>query len=211
MQGGRLVNGPGGSGDLDALDDDQLVAISLEGRLDAFNVLVLRHQSRVLSTCRGIVGMSEADDLMQDSFIKAWDRLSTYKRRGKFPAWLGVIARRTCFDSLRQRQRRPTMSLDRLTDSLGDQFAPESGDRSLDEHLLNIELSGALREALDSLPEEQRRAVFYRDVADMEYREIVDATGWSMGTVKSRISRGRSAMREFLREHQVKGSSGVDR
>lgn len=154
--------------------------------------------------------MAEADDLMQDSFIKAWDRLSTYKQRGKFPAWLGVIARRTCFDYLRQRQRRPTTSLDRLTDSLGDQFAPESGERTLDEHLLNIELSGTLREALDSLPGEQRRAVFYRDIADMEYREIVDATGWSMGTVKSRISRGRSAMREFLNERQAEGLSGVD-
>ena len=188
--------------DLATLDDDRLVGISLDGRLDAFNVLVLRHQTRVRATCRGIVGMSEADDLMQEAFIKAWDRLSTYNQRGKFPAWLGVIARRTCFDHLRQRQRRPTTSLDRLTEALGDQFAPESGDRTLDEHLLNIELSGTLREALDSLPEEQRRAVFYRDVADLEYREIVDATGWSMGTVKSRISRGRSAMRDYLKQHQ---------
>ena len=188
--------------DLATLDDDRLVGISLDGRLDAFNVLVLRHQTRVRATCRGIVGMSEADDLTQEAFIKAWDRLSTYNQRGKFPAWLGVIARRTCFDHLRQRQRRPTTSLDRLTDALGDQFAPESGDRTLDDHLLNIELSGTLREALESLPEEQRRAVFYRDVADLEYREIVDATGWSMGTVKSRISRGRSAMRDYLREHR---------
>ena len=153
------------------------MTISLDGRLDAFNVLVLRHQARIRATCRGIVGMADADDLMQEAFIKAWDRLSTYKQRGKFPAWLGVIARRTCFDHLRQRQRRPSTSLDRLTDVLGDQFAPQSGERSLDEHLMNIELSGALREALDSLSEDQRRAVFYRDVMDMEYREIVDAHG----------------------------------
>ena len=197
------MNRPAGPRDLEGLEDDELVAVSLDGRLDAFNVLVLRHQSRVRATCRGIVGMSEADDLMQESFIKAWDRLSTYRQRGKFPAWLGVIARRTCFDYLRQRQRRPSTSLDRLTDSLGDQFAAESGERSLDEHLLNIELGGALREALESLPEEQRRAVYYRDVADMEYREIADATGWSMGTVKSRISRGRASMREFLNERQA--------
>ena len=196
------MNRAGGQRDLAGLDDDELVAVSLDGRLDAFNVLVLRHQSRVRATCRGIVGMADADDLMQESFIKAWDRLGTYKRQGKFPAWLGVIARRTCFDHLRQRQRRPTTSLDRLTESLGDQFAPESGERSLDEHMLNIELSGTLREALESLPEEQRRAVFYRDVADMEYREIVDATGWSMGTVKSRISRGRSAMRAYLKQRR---------
>ena len=189
--------------DLTSLEDDDLVTISLDGRLDAFNVLVLRHQTRIRATCRGIVGMADADDLMQEAFIKAWDRLSTYKQRGRFPAWLGVIARRTCFDHLRQRQRRPSTSLDRLTDVLGDQFTPESGERSLDEHLMNIELSGALREALDSLPEEQRRAVFYRDVMEMEYREIVDATGWSMGTVKSRISRGRSAMRDYLKQHRL--------
>ena len=189
--------------DLTSLEDDDLVTISLDGRMDAFNVLVLRHQSRIRATCGGIVGMADAEDLMQEAFIKAWDRLSTYKQRGKFPAWLGVIARRTCFDHLRQRQRRPSTSLDRLTDALGDQFTPESADRPLDEHLMNIELSGALREALDLLPEEQRRAVFYRDVMDMEYREIVDATGWSMGTVKSRISRGRSAMRDYLKQHQL--------
>ncbi len=188
----------GGHGELATLDDDVLVTISLDGRLDAFNVLVLRHQGRVRATCRGIVGMADADDLMQETFVKAWDRLSTYKQRGKFPAWLGVIARRSCFDHLRQRQRRPSTSLDRLTDLLGDQFAPEAGGRTLDEHMLNLELSGALRTALDSLPEEQRRAVFYRDVMDMEYAEIADATGWSMGTVKSRISRGRSAMRDVL-------------
>ena len=193
----------GGITDLTSLEDDDLVTISLDGRLDAFNVLVLRHQSRIRATCRGIVGMADADDLMQEAFIKAWERLSTYKQRGKFPAWLGVIARRTCFDHLRQRQRRPATSLDRLTDVLGDQFAPESGERPLDEHLMNIELSGSLREALDSLPEDQRRAVFYRDVMDLEYREIVDATGWSMGTVKSRISRGRAAMRDYLKQHQL--------
>ena len=196
-----MADHPAHPRDLATLDDDQLVEISLDGRLDAFNVLVLRHQTRVRATCRGIVGMSEADDLMQEAFIKAWDRLKTYNQRGKFPAWLGVIARRSCFDYLRQRQRRPSTSLDRLTDSLGDQFAPESGDRTLDEHMLNLELSGTLREALESLPEEQRRAVFYRDVADMEYREIVDATGWSMGTVKSRISRGRAAMRDYLKQY----------
>ena len=189
--------------DLTSLEDDDLVTISLDGRLDAFNVLVLRHQTRIHATCRGIVGMADAEDLMQEAFVKAWNRLSTYKQRGKFPAWLGVIARRTCFDYLRQRQRRPSTSLDRLTDVLGDQFAPESGERPLDEHLVNIELSGNLRAALDSLPEEQRRAVFYRDVMDLEYREIVDATGWSMGTVKSRISRGRSAMRDYLKQHQL--------
>ena len=189
--------------DLTSLEDDDLVTISLDGRLDAFNVLVLRHQTRIHATCRGIVGMADAEDLMQEAFVKAWNRLSTYKQRGKFPAWLGVIARRTCFDYLRQRQRRPSTSLDRLTDVLGDQFAPESGERPLDEHLVNIELSGSLRAALDSLPEDQRRAVFYRDVMDLEYREIVDATGWSMGTVKSRISRGRSAMRDYLKQHQL--------
>ena len=197
----------GGHGELATLDDDALVTISLDGRLDAFNVLVLRHQGRVRATCRGIVGASEADDLMQEAFIKAWDRLNTYRQRGKFPAWLGVIARRTCFDYLRQRQRRPSTSLDRLTDLLGDQFAPESPERSLDEHMLNLELSGTLREALDALPEDQRRAVFYRDVMDLEYREIADATGWSMGTVKSRISRGRSAMREFLQQRSGQDGS----
>jgi len=205
------VNRPSDQDSLNSLDDDQLVVISLDGRLDAFNVLVLRHQSKVRATCRGIVGMAEADDLTQEAFIKAWDRLSTYRQRGKFAAWLGVIARRSCFDYLRQRQRRPTTSLDRLTEAMGDQFAPESGERSLDEHLLNLELSGSLREALESLPEEQRRAVFYRDVADMEYREIVDATGWSMGTVKSRISRGRSAMRDFLKARQAMERSRADR
>ena len=191
----------GGHGELAGLDDDALVVISLAGRLDAFNVLVLRHQGRVRATCRGIVGVADADDLMQEAFVKAWDRLNTYKRQGKFPAWLGVIARRTCFDHLRQRQRRPSTSLDRLTDLLGDQFAPEAADLSPDEHMLNLELSAALRAALDSIPADQRRAVFYRDVMDMEYREIADATGWSMGTVKSRISRGRSAMRDYLQRH----------
>ncbi len=191
----------GSQGELTSLDDDALVMISLDGRLDAFNILVLRYQGRVRATCRGIVGRADADDLMQEAFVKAWDRLSTYKQQGKFPAWLGVIARRTCFDHLRQRQRRPSTSLDDLTDLLGDQFTPEAPGPSLDEHVLNLELSATLRAALDALPIDQRRAVFYRDVMDMDYREIADASGWSMGTVKSRISRGRSAMRDYLQRN----------
>lgn len=186
--------------DFSTLDDDRLVSIALDGRLDAFNVLVLRYQGRVRAICQGIVGSSDADDLMQESFIKSWERLGSYRQGGKFAAWLGVIARRTCFDHLRQRQRRPSTSLNRLTDTLGDHFSPADPSRSPDEEVLNLELSGVLREALESLPEEQRRAVFYRDVMDLEYREIADATGWSMGTVKSRISRGRSSMRDFMKE-----------
>ena len=197
--------------DFSTLDDDELVAIALDGRLDAFNVLVLRYQGRVRAICQGIVGSTEADDLMQESFIKGWERLESYRQRGKFVPWLSVIARRTCFDHLRQRQRRPSTSLDHLTDILGDQFAPTDPARSPDDELLNLELSGTLRQALDSLPDEQRRAVFYRDVVDMDYREIADATGWSMGTVKSRISRGRAAMREFLREREpVAGRERLD-
>ena len=196
------MNGPQGQSDLDALEDDQLVELSRDGRLDAFNTLVLRHQRKVRVTCYGIVGMADAEDMMQETLIKAWDRLPTYKQRGKFPAWLSAIARRTCIDHLRRHQRRPSTSLDRLTDELGDQFAPESGERLPEDHLLNLELSGLLREALESLPEDQRRAVFYRDVADLDYREIAETTGWSMGTVKSRISRGRAALREYLNERQ---------
>ena len=184
--------------DLNQLDDDQLVTLSLDGRLDAFNILALRHQSLVRVICVGTVGTADADDLMQETLVKAWQRLDMYTQRGKFKAWISAVARNACLDQLRRRKRQPTSSLDQLIEAQGDYFAPESGERSPDEHMLNLELGEELREAFDSLPQEQRLAIYHREIAGLEYREIADATGWSMGTVKSRISRGRAAMREHI-------------
>ena len=184
--------------ELQHLEDDQLVVFALDGRLDAFNALIERHQRYIRGICHNRVGMAEGDDVAQNTFIKAWSSLDSYNQAGKFRAWLSTIARNACNDLLRQRQRRPTSSLDQMVDDVGDHLMPASTARSPDEVIENIELGVELQAALKQLPVHQRVAVVYRDVMEWSYEEIADATGWSLGTVKSRISRGRAAMREQM-------------
>ncbi len=184
--------------ELEHVEDDQLVVLALDGRLDAFNVLVERHQRYIRGICHSRVGMAEGDDVSQNAFLKAWSSLGSYKQAGKFRAWLSTIARNACNDVLRQRQRRPTSSLDSLVDDWGEHLTPASTAPSPDEVIENMELGVELRAALEQLPDQQRLAVVYRDVMEWSYEEIADATGWSLGTVKSRISRGRAAMREEM-------------
>ncbi len=190
-----MANRPGGSGSLEELDDDALVTLAPD-RLDVFNVLARRYEGRVRTICRGIVGMDDADDMVQETFIKAWKGLGTYRQRNEFAAWLSTIARNTCRDYLRKRKRRPSISLDALTEEHGDQFAPVSGERSPDDHVLNLELKDEVTAALNSLSEEQRRAVVYHYFDGLKYPEIAKEMRTSIGTVKSRLSRARASLRD---------------
>ena len=194
------MNRPDDRTNLDELDDDQLVELARGDRLNAFNVLVHRHRGYLVAICYSHVGMAVAEDLAQDSILKAWLQLKSYRRQGKFRAWLGTITRNTCRDYLRYQNRRPSTSLDKLVDQTGDGFSPEANERSPEDQVLDEERLRLVMSAIDSLPEEQRQVLILREIGQLDYREIADATGWSLGTVKSRISRGRVALRAILRE-----------
>jgi RNA polymerase sigma-70 factor (ECF subfamily) len=180
-------------------EETALIERSQRGDLDAFNSLVLAYQGQVYNLCLRMLGSPQAaEDATQEAFIAAYRAVSRF-RRGNFRAWLLRIAANACYDELRRRRSRPQVPLE----------APAGDDRPAAELPAPDEpmeqraerLARHLQEGLASLPPDQRLAVILRDVRGLAYEEIAEASGASLGTVKSRISRGRAALRDFLLAH----------
>jgi RNA polymerase sigma-70 factor (ECF subfamily) len=177
-----------------------LITRAGKGDLAAFNALVEHYQSAVYSLCLRMLGSQQpAEDAAQEAFLAAYRHLERF-RGGVFRPWLFRIAANACYDELRRRRARPAASLD----------APHEGERphdvpgreaSPEERAEGAELRQAIEAALARLPFEQRLVIVLCDVQGLDYAEIAQATGASLGTVKSRISRGRLAMRALLQEH----------
>ncbi len=175
-----------------------LIERSQRGDLDAFNSLVLVYQGRVYNLCLRMLGSPQAaEDVTQDAFIAAFRAVSRF-RRGNFRAWLLRIAANACYDELRRRRSRPQVPLEAPADDGRPAAEPPAPDEPLEQRSERLELARCLQEGLASLPSDQRLAVILRDVQGLAYEEIAEASGVSLGTVKSRISRGRSALRDFL-------------
>ena len=175
-----------------------LIERSQRGDLDAFNSLVLVYQGRVYNLCLRMLGSPQAaEDVTQDAFIAAFRAVSRF-RRGNFRAWLLRIAANACYDELRRRRSRPQVPLEAPADDERPAAEPPAPDEPLEQRAERLELARCIQEGLASLPSDQRLAVILRDVQGLAYEEIAEASGVSLGTVKSRISRGRSALRDFL-------------
>ena len=179
-------------------EEAALIERSQRGDLDAFNALVLAYQGQVYNLCLRMLGSPQpAEDATQEAFIAAYRAVSRF-RRGNFRAWLLRIAANACYDELRRRRSRPQLPLE--TDAGDERLAvePPAPDEPLAERAERLELARCLQQGLASLPPDQRLAVILRDVQGLAYEEIAGAAGASLGTVKSRINRGRAALRHFL-------------
>jgi RNA polymerase sigma-70 factor (ECF subfamily) len=170
------------------------------GDTAAFNELVLIYQTSVYNVALRTLGHSEdAADATQETFIAAYRAIREF-RGGSFKAWLLRIAVNTCYDLLRRRQRRPSTSLDVIVDESGDQT--EFADRRVgpERSALASETVSVVEQGLATLPDDQRIIVVLCDVQGLSYEEAAEAEGVALGTVKSRLSRARSRLRQFLVE-----------
>jgi len=179
-------------------EEAALIERSQGGDLEAFNALVLAYQVQVYNLCLRMLGSPQAaEDATQEAFIAAYRAVSRF-RQGSFRAWLLRIAANACYDELRRRRSRPQLPLEASTDDEGPVAELPASDEPPDQRAERLELARLLREGLVTLPPDQRLAVILRDVQGFAYEEVAEVTSASLGTVKSRISRGRAAMREFL-------------
>jgi RNA polymerase sigma factor (sigma-70 family) len=185
-------------------DESQLISDSQGGDVRAFNVLVEHYQVRLYNLCYRMLGDPDAAaDVTQDAFLSAYRNIRRY-RGGSFAAWLMRIATNACYDQLRVRQRRPTTSIDALLDD--EDHAPrqfEDPGEAPDERSLRNELAGEIQRSLDLLDADQRLAIVLSDIQGFSYDEISAVTGWPLGTVKSRLSRGRAQLRNVLRQGEL--------
>jgi RNA polymerase sigma-70 factor, ECF subfamily len=184
-----------------ARDDDHLVRAARAGDLDAFNLLVLRHERPVFNVCLRILrDVPAAEDATQDTFVRAWASLDSFRGEAVRP-WLFRIATNRSYDLLRVRNRRNASSLE------AEPFEIEpiwtSGgqpEEAPDARALRGELSIHLERAIAALPEDQRTVVILADVQGLDYADVAAATGAALGTVKSRLSRARGRLRQMLRD-----------
>lgn len=186
-------------------DDEELIATAKQGDVSSFNQLVHRYETRVFNLCyRMLADPDAAADAAQDTFLSAFRHIQTF-RGGSFRSWLLRIATNTCYDVLRARKRRPVLSLDHPSDteeSRADREPIDPGE-SPDETVLRHELAHAIQDALSGLPDDQRLVIVLCDIQGMSYQEIAEITHQNLGTVKSRLSRGRARLRVLLQEREL--------
>ena len=179
-------------------DDNLSVERALDGDLNAFNDLVREYERLAYSVAyRMLQDPDAASDAVQEGFIKAYRALNTF-RGGSFKSWLLRIVVNTCYDILRARKRYGTESID--DESAEPDYAPYMVDsaESPHAHAERMELSEYIESGIGALPTDQRLVLTLCDVHGYAYEEIVEITGVPMGTVKSRISRARTRLRDYL-------------
>jgi RNA polymerase sigma-70 factor (ECF subfamily) len=176
--------------------DAALVEQALEGELEAFNRLVVRHQGHLFALVfRLVPDRDQAADAVQEAFFNAYRSLGSF-RGGSVRSWLGKIAVNAAMDMQRARRRRPAQPYPELED---ESWQPPAGESAEPEsRSMAAERSRALAVALAGLPADQRNCIVLFDVEGYDYAEIARLMGISVGTVKSRIHRGRVSLRASL-------------
>ena len=184
---------------------NELAARCLAGDGAAWEQLARTQHRRVYGICYRFTGSSsDAEDLTQDVFLKVYRNLASFDtEKGSFQTWLTTLARNLLVDHFRRTR------LDRASDSLDVSLGPEGegatmADRladprpSQEAHASGLELKARIQQALAQLSPELREAVVFRDLEDMDYKEIAQVLRIPEGTVKSRISRGRAELARLL-------------
>lgn len=200
------------------MDEQALIASARKGDTRAFNQLVLLYQGMAYNVAYRILSDSDAAaDATQEAFMSAYQAMRKF-RGGSFKAWLLRIVTNACYDQLRLKQRRPTSSLDDLpveTDHTHYLYDPSE---QPDEFVERRELNRMIQIGISALPVEQRVILVLSDVQGLSYQEIAEATDLSLGTVKSRLSRGRAKLRDYLVEqrellptrYRLRGDEGTE-
>jgi RNA polymerase sigma-70 factor (ECF subfamily) len=182
------------------VDEKALLAAARRGDTHSFNQLVSQYQDMVYNVAYRILGDDQAAaDASQETFLSAYQAVAKFKG-GSFKAWILRIATNSCYDQLRLQKRRPTSSLEAIYTDTDPSSHFVNGRESPEEHALRDELGQTLQRGIATLPPEQRVTLVLSDVQGLSYSEIAQATGTSVGTVKSRLSRARARLRDFLLE-----------
>lgn len=184
------------------MTDDQLVTLAQKGDRSAFEVLISRHQSKILSLCCRLIGnSSEARDLAADVFADAFQSISTFRRESKFSTWLYRIASNRSFSRLREivRDRKRFVSQESDSDEAGAVYEPSLPASQTVHPIRQLELDetkAKIRLVLSKLNKDQARILLLHDLEELPYLEIAEILGCPTGTVMSRLSRAREAFRK---------------
>ncbi|MCL1804825.1 MAG: sigma-70 family RNA polymerase sigma factor [Clostridiales bacterium] len=185
-------------------EDKALIDASAQGDAAAFGELVRRYEKRVVAAAYRLCGdRQEGEDLAQDAFIKAWRAMAGYRGQASFHTWMMTILTNLWKDKLRKKQL-PADSLDETVEGEEGRIQKQYRDGApgpaaeAEANEMQEVLSGFIRE----LQPEYREALVLRDVQGFSYEEVAVITGSSLGTVKSRINRGRTSLKAMVLAYQ---------
>lgn len=182
--------------------DSDLVAATLEGSQSAYGDLVRRYEGPILGLIlRMVRNRGEAEEIAQEVFLKAYNRLASYDRQRKFSSWLFKVAHNATIDHLRRR-RVATVPLESSEDDERQLIGVLAGPQSEDPELLAVrgELARALEEAMSELRPEHREVLLLRLRYGRSYEELADIMGLPLGTVKTHLHRARKRLASLLEE-----------
>nr|WP_084051042.1 sigma-70 family RNA polymerase sigma factor [Deinococcus hopiensis] len=180
---------------MNTLPDAQLVPLAARPgphREAAFEALVRRHAGGVHRLAAGTVGPGAADDVVQEVWISVYRHLAGFRGEAQFSTWLHRVTLNACRKVL---SARPHLALEDAPEPVAPHDLAHAGEQA--------DLRARLAAAMRQLPPEQRYAVTLRELSGLEYAEIAEVLGVEVGTVKSRISRGRAALRALLTRNGV--------
>lgn len=186
--------------------DEELVEEFQRGDPHAFDTLVGRWERKIQGAVYRIMGPEEdARDLCQETFLKAYRALATFKKEARFSSWLYQIALNVCRDRLRRRKSRPSVSLDELME-VGEIAPAGRGPSPLD--LIEArDLSRVVAAAVDSLPQEQREVIVLKEYQGLTFLEIAQALDVPISTVKTRLYRGLGQLRQRLERQGIRAAT----
>lgn len=184
-----------------AATEEGLVSRLKNGSMEAYEEVVCLYEKKIFNLAYRMVGNYEdANDLTQEVFVRLYHSIQSFRGDARFSTWLYRIANNVCVDELRRRYRRKMEYLDEPVNTKDGSVRREIADwtGNPESILETYELQACVQEGINGLPEEQRAAVILRDIQGFSYEEIAKILNCSLGTVKSRINRGRQSLKERL-------------
>ena len=178
------------------MNERELIARLQKRDEAAFEELIRQYEKKVYTLCFRMCGNSEdAEEAAQDAFLALWRGIDRFRQESSLSTWIYRLATNACIDTLRGRKKQSgSVSLDDeelFVDAVDTSPQPQ-------ETVEHRETQKLLQEGLSALPEEYRKVLILREIEGLSYTEIAESASIELGTVKSRISRGRSLLRNFL-------------
>lgn len=185
--------------DYKKLSDEQLIFKFQQDDVQAFNEIVLRYKDKLVNFLFRYTGSrDESEDLAQDTFLKLYRSKHLYREIAKFSTWFYTIAINIAKTNLRKKSRYNSISISDFDPENDKDFDLTADVQLPDESANAMTENEYIQKAINQLSDKFKEVIIMRDVEDLEYEEIAKITGLPLGTVKSRINRGREKLKEML-------------
>ena len=186
--------------------DAALIKKAKNGDISAFEDLIDRHQQKVFNIAYRMCGnYDDASDMAQEALIKAYLNFDKFDGKSQFSTWLYRVTTNSCLDQIKKNKKIPLTSLDsEIETNEGSTVREiESRGKTPEQELESKELSKEINECIKQLPAKHRTVIILRDINGMAYEEIAKTLNCSVGTVKSRVNRARSALKKLLTNSEL--------